>query len=413
MTYDFTFVLPGFNLTPPGGYMVVFELSKLLSERGYTVLIIFLKRMNKNLYNIEKNRKILGKILNTPFKFRIYDYVQNTTLSRFLINIVKKYPSCLKIMTIKLTSDSNSHETGTFFSEFNFDNLDFLVRKGIPDRLQTRRIFATAWETSYFVDRFQGCKLKYYLIQNDEDNPSFSGQLKDLARKSYDLDLKKIVINGHLQERFSAENPIKITVAAHVDGKVLHKPDERNNKVILMQIRDGYDKGAEYAIEAARLIKANRPDIDILSFGNYKQNLPSFITHLGYVSDARYIELFNLASIFVLPSIVEGFATPVLEAMSCGCVPVATKCGGPENFVQHNINGMLVSTKSPHDIADTVIWLLENENLRIEMAYNAIETSKNFSKERMLEKFLFGILDREGNTGISDMIARIPSTMDR
>lgn len=398
VVFDFTFVLPGFAPIPPGGYMVVFELSKYLAERGYNVLIIFLKRINRGLYNFEKDKNLLDKIWSTSIKSNIYDFVQNTISTRFLLSILRKHPSYLKIIGFKLSTDQIVPTVGTFFSEFNFDNINFVVRKGIPDRLQTRRIVATAWETAYFVHRFQGCKRKYYLIQNDEDNPSFSGQLEDLARKSYDLDLKKIVINRHMQERFSAENPIKIMVAAHVEGKIIHKPEKRNNKIILMQLREGKDKGAEYAIEAARLIKAKRPDIDIISFGKYKQNLPPFITHLGYVSDAKYIELFNLASIFVLPSLIEGFATPVLEAMSCGCVPIATKCGGPETFVQNNMNGILVSTKSPIDIADNVIWLLENPNIRIEMANNAIETSKKFSKERMVENFLSGILDKENLT---------------
>ena len=395
MVYDFTFVLPDFALIPPGGYIVVFELSRYLTERGYKVLIIFLKRMNRNLYNFVKDKKLLDKIRSASLKFKIYDYFQNTISARFLISIIRKHPSYLKIMGFKLSRDSISHTAGTYFSEFNFENIDFLVRKVIPDRLQTRRLIATAWETSYFVDPFQGCKLKYYLVQHDEDNPAFSGQLKNLAHRSYDLNLKKIVINKRMQERFFPENPIKITVAAHVAGKVLKKPEERNNKVILMQIREGADKGAEYAIEAARLIKNKRPDIDIIGFGNYKQNLPEFITHLGYVSNARYIELFNLASIFVLPSLVEGFSTPVLEAMSCGCVPVATKCGGPENFVEHQVNGVLVSIMDPQGIADNVIWLLENTDRRIEMAYRAIETSQNFSIDRMGNEMIDGILKYE------------------
>ena len=395
MVYDFTFVLPAFAPIPPGGYMVVFELSKYLAERGNNVLIIFLKRINRNLYNLHKDKILLDKIRSAPLKIKFYDFFQNTISVRFLISIIRKHTSYLKIMGFNLSTDSNSRTTGFFFSEFDFDNVDFLVRKGIPDRLQTRRIIATAWETSYFVDRFQGCKLKYYLIQHDEDDPSFSGELKNFAHRSYDLDLKKIVINKRMQERFFPENPIKISVASHVAGKVLNKPEERNNRVVLMQIREGADKGAEYAIEAARLIKTKRPDIDIIAFGNYKQNLPEFITHLGYVSNARYIELFNLASIFVLPSLVEGFSTPVLEAMSCGCVPVATKCGGPENFVDDQINGILVSIMDPQGIADNVIWLLENTNRRIEMAYRAIETSQKFSIDRMGNEMIDGILKYE------------------
>ena len=393
--YDFTFILPGFVPIPPGGYMVVFELSKYLTNRGYKVLIIFLKRMHRNLYNIEKEEELLNKIKADSLKSKVSGSLQNTLYTQFLISLIRRRHSFLKTIWFKLSRDSITHSDGTFLSKFSFDNIDYFVRKRIPKKLETRRLIATAWETSYFVDRFCGCKFKYYLVQHDEDNPVFSGRLNGLAHKSYDFPLKKIVINKQMQERFSLESPIKITVAAHVIGKVLNKPEMRNNKVILMQLREGTDKGAGYAIEAARLIKTKRPEIEIISFGNYRGDLPEFIKHLGFVSNAEYIELFNLATIFVLPSLVEGFSTPVLEAMSCGCVPVATKCGGPENFVEHQVNGLLVSIKDSHGIADEVIWLLENTNRRIEMADRAIETAKGFSEGRMGEELIDGILKYE------------------
>ena len=396
MVYDFTFVLPGFTPIPAGGTMVVFELSRYLVDNGYTVLIIFLKRIHRNLYNIVKDQKLLDRNRNRSLEIKIYDYIQNTISTRILISIMAKHPSYLKIIGVQLGQNSDSHTSGTFFSEFSFGGIDFSVKNDIPKRLRTQRIVATAWQTSYFVNRFQGSNFKYYLVQNDEDNPAFSGSLNVLARKSYDLPLKKIVINRQMQERFSLESPIKINVAAHVIGKILRQPEARDNKVILMQLREGEDKGAVYAIEAALLIKTKRPDIEIISFGNYKHDLPVFIKHLGYVSNADYIELFNIATIFVLPSLIEGFPIPVIEAMSCGCVPVATKCKGPENFIEHNMNGILVPIMEPKAIADSAIWLLENRNIRIKMAYNAIETSLNYSIDRMGNEFTNGILKYEG-----------------
>lgn len=395
MVYDFTFVLPSFTPIPAGGNMVVFELSRYLVDNGYTVLIIFLKRMHENLYNIVKDQNLLNRNRSRLLGIKIYDYIQNTMSTRLLISILRKHPSYLKIIGVQIGQDSVSHTSGTFFSEFSFGGIDFSVKNDLPKRLRTQRIVATAWQTSYFVNRFQGSNFKYYLVQNDEDNPAFSGSLNVLARKSYDLPLKKIVINRQMQERFSLESPIKINVAAHVIGKILRQPEARNNKVILMQLREGEDKGAVYAIEAALLIKTKRPDIEIISFGNYKHDLPEFIKHLGYVSNADYIELFNLATIFVLPSLIEGFPIPVIEAMSCGCVPVATKCKGPENFIEHNMNGILVPIMEPKAIADSAIWLLENRNIRIKMAYNAIETSLNYSIDRMGNEFTNGILKYE------------------
>jgi len=45
----------------------------------------------------------------------------------------------------------------------------------------------------------------------------------------------------------------------------------------------------------------------------------------GYVSDADLVPLLNLASVLVLPSLMEGFGLPAVEAAACGCPVIATK----------------------------------------------------------------------------------------
>lgn len=51
------------------------------------------------------------------------------------------------------------------------------------------------------------------------------------------------------------------------------------------------------------------------------------VEFLGYVSQARLIQAYRTADIFVYPSIYEGFGLPVIEAMACG-TPVVTSTGG-------------------------------------------------------------------------------------
>ena len=162
--YDFTFILPGFVPIPPGGYMVVFELSKYLTNKGYKVLIIFLKRMHRNLYNFEKDEELFNKIRADSLKSKVSGSLQNTLYTQFLISLIRRPHSFLKTIWFKLSRDSITHSDGTFLSKFSFDNIDYFVRKRIPKKLETRRLIATAWETSYFVDRFCGCKVKYYLV---------------------------------------------------------------------------------------------------------------------------------------------------------------------------------------------------------------------------------------------------------
>lgn len=55
-----------------------------------------------------------------------------------------------------------------------------------------------------------------------------------------------------------------------------------------------------------------------------KFNLKSRIKFIGYVEDSDLPVLYNLASVFVFPSLYEGFGLPPLEAMACGCQAIVS-----------------------------------------------------------------------------------------
>lgn len=68
--------------------------------------------------------------------------------------------------------------------------------------------------------------------------------------------------------------------------------------------------------------------------------------------------------VFVLSSLYETFGNVIVEAMSLGLPVVATKCNGPEDIIQHGVNGFLVPKENPEAMADSVLSLLDNPELR-------------------------------------------------
>jgi len=62
----------------------------------------------------------------------------------------------------------------------------------------------------------------------------------------------------------------------------------------------------------------------LVEFQDYAAMHPDLIARLGFVSLSDLTALYNLALVYVQPSIAEGFGFPVLEAMACGCLVLSS-----------------------------------------------------------------------------------------
>lgn len=106
-------------------------------------------------------------------------------------------------------------------------------------------------------------------------------------------------------------------------------------------------------------------------------HLQSFVTFTGktatYDSVARY---FKESEIFVLPSIVEGEAIVLKEAMGAGLPSLAMNVPGSGvlSIVRNGKNGFLIAPGRPDLIAEKIIELLEDENKRKEMGYAGMKS---------------------------------------
>lgn len=106
----------------------------------------------------------------------------------------------------------------------------------------------------------------------------------------------------------------------------------------------------------------------------------------GFIPDRELPSLYNLADVFVYPSLYEGFGLPVLEAMSCGTPVVASRVSSmPE------IAGDAALLVDPHDvdsIAQALERVLVDRTLRERMAEGGIRRSQPFTWERTARETL-------------------------
>lgn len=119
-------------------------------------------------------------------------------------------------------------------------------------------------------------------------------------------------------------------------------------------------KGFIDLIEAmAILVPCTQARLLILGDGPLRQELQSRINELGladHISLVGYVNnplpYFVKADVFVLSSLVEGMPNVLVEAMMCGCTPVATDCPtGPRELLQAGRYGYLVPVGDPEALA--------------------------------------------------------------
>lgn len=116
------------------------------------------------------------------------------------------------------------------------------------------------------------------------------------------------------------------------------------------------------------------PFLSILQEKIRQAKMQKRIMLLGYVRRKKLIQLYQNATVHVVPSHYEGLPTVLLEAMACGLPVVATDIGGINEVITTGENGFLVPPKSPEDMGNTILRLLDDRGLREKIGRAARET---------------------------------------
>ena len=82
------------------------------------------------------------------------------------------------------------------------------------------------------------------------------------------------------------------------------------------------------------------------------------------LSREQVLALFKRARVYVSPSIHDGTPNSLLEAMACGCIPVAGDVESIREWVTSGENGLLVDANSVRELADGIVTALEDRTLQ-------------------------------------------------
>ena len=157
-------------------------------------------------------------------------------------------------------------------------------------------------------------------------------------------------------------------------------------------------KGQKHLIEAARRVLPQMPDARFIIAGEGElrpalerqikdHHLEKHVLLAGFRPDV--LSLHKAFDIFVMSSVTEGLGTSLLDAMAAGKPIVATRTGGIPEVVADGETGLLVPPRDEEALADAIVRLLKDPDLRREMGEAGRVRARNlFSLERMVQNTL-------------------------
>lgn len=157
-------------------------------------------------------------------------------------------------------------------------------------------------------------------------------------------------------------------------------------------------KGLSYLIQAIYiLVSKGYENINLILVGDgedrqylkeltEKLNLSQNVNFVGQVPNDNIPYYMMCSDIFVLPSISEGLPLVILEAMASGLPIITTNVRGLPEIVIDRENGLLVDSKSTNDLADKILEMIYDDELRGKIGKNNLEKSLSYSWDTITDE---------------------------
>ncbi len=186
------------------------------------------------------------------------------------------------------------------------------------------------------------------------------------------------------------------------------KKPEDGSPLIIGMVKTMQEKyGVEYLIRAFKIVREKMPDraLKLLLVGggpqrDYLENLTQQldlsgdVTFTGEIPFSKIVEYHNKLDIAVYPSTLdsESFGVSILESGACEKPVIVSDVAGLKEVVVMDVTGIIVPRKNADAVADAILKLIEDENLRHTLGKNGRahvqkEYEWSYCLQLMIEKY--------------------------
>ena len=355
-----------------GSDVSTLRFAELLKKRGHKIIFIAARKKGTKRIVYYNKIKVYGhRAMRIPLpqnKFHV-TFPSSRSMKKIfvdekidVVHIMQPLPSALSAIhaakSLELRTITHSHARPE-------NILWYIVPKGLRHIKLTDYLYKSMLSVYKKSDvticptKFGEKDLKNYepelntvVITNGVDRTKFMKMSSRPLKKKYGIPLndKVILFIGRLHPEKSVDTLIK----------AMPYMLKKNRKIRLVIVGDGYLKSSFES-----LVK--------------KLKVENHVTFLNYIHNNKIVEVYNIADVFVLPSIIEIEGMVVMEAMACSkpILVANSKRSAASQFVKGN--GYLFKTKNPVDLASKALKILFNKKIKKSMGRKSLELSKQYN----------------------------------
>jgi len=347
-----------YSTRPRGGVVHALKLAERLSKHGADVTLYSLARSDDPV-------ALAGYFRRVSVPFRIFDYEWHPDLVTRLERMIDSYSYGLP------------HDATIYHAQ------DCVGGTALARMRARGLISAPTFRTIHHIDDFSEPKLF------------------EFEKKAVGLADHRFVVSKYWQRQLKNEYGLDSTVTYNgMDLSDFSNLPTRTTKRPTVLFVGGLEprKGLEYLIRAMERVVDAIPDVRLvavaktgfrgsdqwLSYRSLAQEL-GILDRIDYnesVDEATLLQFYSDCDVLVLPSKTEGWGLSLMEAMACRKPVVASRAGGIPELVREGVDGILVDPGDVRRLAEAIVDLLGNPELRQRMGVAGRRRAAQFSWEQ-------------------------------
>lgn len=349
------FIVTGAGWKPLGGLKMIYEYANRLDLEGHTVEIIYVNRSPIS----GKSKKNIIKLFIKYWYFRL---------------------------------NHNKYKCSKWFNLSSSVNETWRNKLILSDLEASDRIIATTVQSAYALNEIHnnGKGIRCYFIQGYENwGESVTNEMVD---KSYFFFARNIAVSSWLTNYINTIGASAHFVPNGFDVSkfyTLIDPTKRFPESVAVMYSPKYSKGFQDSLKAILKVKRYFSSLKVTVFGldSRPEVLPQWITYTRNPSQEELTKIYNENAIFLASSHAEGWGLTIGEAMLCSCAVVCTDNKGYLEMATNNITALVSPIQDPNALADNVMRLLYDSNLRQSLAIKGHDFISGLNINRTFQIF--------------------------